>query len=162
MPALLLSIALRLLVCAAVTYVAWLWLGTVAFATCAPLVGVLLARPLIDMASLSHHAVKSQALSRLSGHYFVHKGHGFEIVEDEQQLRWLRLAEVKKVMAGLPGHEVLARMYPGGVQLMGQPPRPCISVTALTALLEKSSDPASLRFRVWLARVVAHPARDDR
>jgi hypothetical protein len=159
MPALLLSIALRLMVCAAVTYMAWLWLGAAAFATCAPLVGVLLARPLIDMAALLHHAVKSHALGHLSGRYFVHKGHSFEVVEDAQQLRWLRLGDVKKVMLGLPGHEVLARVYPGGVQLMGKPPRPCISVTALAELLQKSSDPVSLRFRVWLDRVVAHPTR---
>ncbi len=162
MPALLVSIALRLLVCAAVTYVAWLWLGTVAFATCAPLVGVLLARPLIDLVALSHHAAKSHALGHLSGRYFVHKGHSFEVVEDAQQLLWLRLADVKKVMLGLPGHEVLARVYPGGVLLMGKPPRPCIAVTALAQLLQKSSDPASLRFRVWLERVVMHPARENR
>jgi hypothetical protein len=158
----LLKIVIRLLLCAAAVYVVWQWLGLIAVVTCAPLVGVALARPILDLLGETHGAIRRQALGKLSGHYFEHKGHPFDIFEDENHIRWLRVSEVKRVISNLPSHQTLRKLHPNGVKDGGEPQTPRISAQTLVQVLERSTHPASLRFKVWLERVVIFPTRQLR
>ncbi len=158
MLSILLKIVLRLLLCAVVVYAVWQWLGVIAVVTCAPLVGVALARPVMDLLGEMHRVVRQQALGALTGHHFQHKGHSFHIIEDDRHVRWLRISEVKRVINDLSGQQTLRALHPDSVKDWGDPKTLRIAAQTLVQVLARSTHPASLRFKVWLERVVIHPA----
>ena len=79
-------------------------------------------------------------------------------------VRWLKTADVRKVIQALPSDPVLERLFPAGLRSMPGPGPAAgstmrISAEALADYLAKSTDPDSLRFKRWLEREVAVPAR---
>jgi len=159
---LLLQIALRTAVCALVTYAVWRILGTVALVVCAPLFGVALARPILDLLGALAAATKQAALAPLAGRHYEHHGTPIDIVEDETHRRWIRLADVRKIISTLPRDAVMQHQYPGGCRLDTDSKIQRISAVALHAYLRKATDPASLRFKHWLEREVVYPAEQIR
>ena len=158
MTQLLLKIVLRLLGCAIVTYLVWRGLGPVGLVFCAPLFGVALARPIVDLVAESAQMAQRVGLRDLHGRHFVYRGTPIDVVEDAQQYRWLRLADVRKIVTGLPVEPVLRSLLPDGLQPMGPPANVCIKAEALQQYLQKVTEPNSLRFRRWLEREVVMPA----
>jgi hypothetical protein len=123
------------------------------------LFGVALARPIIDLVAASHHAGRAAALRSLGGRLYEHHGSRLDIAEDEDAARWLVAADVRKVVTGLPRDEVLQRQYPDGAGTVGDDKKVRIRADTLLDYLRKSSDPASVRFKVWLEREVIFPSR---
>lgn len=162
MPPLLLQVALRSAACALLTYVVWRFLGTIALVVCAPLFGVALARPILDLLAGLGAATKQAALAPLAGRHYEHHGTPIDIVEDESHRRWIRLAEVRKIISTLPRDAVMQHHYPEGCRLDTDSKVQRISADALHAYLCKSTDPASLRFKHWLEREVIYPAEQIR
>jgi hypothetical protein len=162
MPRLLLSIVVRVLLCAFATWVMWHWLDVVALVVAAPLLGVALARPIIDIVAESHHSTKALALQGLQGRHFSHRGHMLDIAEDDDDQRWLLLADVRKVVAGLPRDEVLQRQFGDRTSVMPPAEGLRIRADALADYLVKSTDTASLKFKVWLDREVLGGSRNPR
>jgi len=155
---LLLTIALRLLACAAVIYLQWRLLGLIGLVVGAPLVGVALARPILELLDMARHKTTELVYRDVSGRHFVHRGQMLDISEDEAQCRWLRLGDVRKLLPGLPADQTLQQLRPDGVRLAsaGQPAR--IRAEALLELLARAQDPDTLKFRHWLEREVVFPA----
>lgn len=114
---LLLTIALRLLACAAVIYLQWRWLGAVGLVVGAPLLGVALARPILDLLGMARHTARAAAYREVSGRHFVHRGLMLDISDDAAQFRWLRISDVRKLIPGLPADQTLQQLRPDGVQL---------------------------------------------
>lgn len=162
MPRLLLTIVIRVLLCAGVTWVMWHWLELSAVVVAAPLLGVALARPIIDLVAESHHANKTLALQSLQGRHFSHRGYRLDIAEDDDEQRWLLLADVRKVVAGLPRDEVLQRQFGDRTTVMPPDDGLRIRADALADYLLKSTDAASLKFKIWLDREVLGGKRNPR
>lgn len=158
----LLPIALRLLACSAATYLAWRAIGLVGVVVCAPLFAVALARPILDLFGGSFRLTRALAWRDVDGRHFEHRGKAIDIVEDPAQQPWLRLSHVRRIITGLPSDQALARLYPQGVQALEASAPLRIRAEALAQYLEKATDPASLKFRLWLEREVAFPARQRR
>lgn len=152
-------IALRLLACVVVTAVAWRGLGFASLVLCAPLFGVLLARPILDLIGQSARTTRQLALEDLEGRYYEHRGVMVDIVEDAERHRWLLLTDVRKLVDGLPSDPVLERLYPDDVRPSVSSSARRIRADTLALYLEKSTHAESLKFKIWLEREVAFPAR---
>jgi hypothetical protein len=152
-------VALRLLSCAAVTWLVWRWVGVFSLVFCAPLFGVALARPLLEMLENTTLLAKRLGYRKINGRHFEHQGRSLDIADDADGYRWIRTEDVRKVVAALPTDPVLGRLFPGDVRLGAAREVPRIKAEALDAYLAKSTEASSLRFRLWLQREVILPAR---
>ncbi|HMA10203.1 MAG TPA: hypothetical protein VKP68_20145 [Ramlibacter sp.] len=158
MPKLLLKIALRTLACAVVTYGMWLKFGTVSLVVCAPLFGVALARPIVDLLEEAAHATTRAAFRDVDGRHFHYRGILVDVVEDADSYRWMRLADVRKIVTGLPADPVLRNLFPEGLREATASKAVCIKAEALLQYLQKATDPGTLRFKHWVEREVVFPA----
>ena len=160
-----LSIAIRLAACSGIAWLAWRWFGASGLVYTAPLFGVALAKPIVDALSAWLRLARRLAVGDIEGRHYAHRGKPIDIVEDADHVRWLRTDDVRRVVEGLPGDAVLARLYPHGVRQ--EPPRRAalagptarISAEALADCLAKSTGTTSRRFARWLERDVAYAAR---
>lgn len=160
MPGILGTLALRALLCAAVGWVGWRLIGPVALT--APLVGIALAKPLLELAGALHHAVRARALAGIEGRHYTFRGIHVRVIEDEGQQRWIRAADVRRITGSQDSDHALQLTYGSGYRLAGQPAEGYFSETALLAHLARQADPAAARLRLWVDRVVVWPARAQR
>ncbi|HWH83687.1 MAG TPA: hypothetical protein VNU71_15755 [Burkholderiaceae bacterium] len=152
-------IAWRIALCAAVSWAVWRFGGLVPMVATAPLWGVLLARPLIDLASELRHRLRRHVWRPLEGRHFAYRGTPVQVLEDADHRRWVRAADVRRIIGFTTSDGALAFSYPSGWRALGRPAEPHFSDDALLAHLAKESSPEALRLRHWVERVVAFPAR---
>ena len=162
MPRILGTLVLRALLCAAVGWVGWRAIGPVALALTAPLLGIALAKPLLELAGAMHHAIRARALADIEGRHYAYRGIHVGVIEDEGHQRWIRAADVRRIAGGTDSDHALQLTYGSGYRLAGQPAEPHFSETALLAHLARQADPAAARLRLWVERVVVWPAREQR
>lgn len=151
------SIALRSACCAVVAALLWRAMGLVGLVVSAPLAGVLLARPLLDLASELHASARQLAFGAIEGRHFEHRGIRLDVVEDPWHRRWIRIRDVQKLIPSLPRPAVLRARFPDGVHDDPAAPPPRIDADALLQLLADATAADSLRFRNWLEREVVLP-----
>ena len=151
-------VALRLLSCAVVTWLVWRWVGVFSLVFCAPLFGIALARPVLEMIENTTLLAKRLGYRKINGRHFEHMGRSLDIADDDEGYSWLKTDDVRKVVAGLPGDPVLARLFPGQVQLGTAADVPRMKAEALDACLGKATEASTLKFRLWLQREVILPA----
>ena len=154
-----LRIAIRLLLCAAASWAVWRIGGLALMIVTAPLYGIALARPLLDLASDLRQHARAAAWRTLEGQHFVFRGIPVQVLEDDEHRRWVRAADVRAIVGHTASHGALALTYPSGWRAMGRPAEPHFSDEALIAHLSKESSPEALRFRHWAEREIAFPAR---
>ncbi len=153
-----LKIIFRLALCCAVTWAVWQKFELFAVVFCAPLFGVALARPLIDLFASSHGASKAHALRHVQGRYYQHRGHGIDIAVGDDSHRWLSTADARKAVTGLPRDEVLQHQFGGRVARLARGDAMRIRADALVDCLRKSQDPDGVKFKLWVEREVIHPS----
>lgn len=159
----ILTLVWRLSLCVAATWLLSRWLGAaMALVFLSPLFGIAVARPVIDLLGDSRRATRQLALQSVSGRYYAFKGHAIDIVDDVDGHRWLRTADVRKVITGLPRDGTLLRMFPGAAEQPEPPTDPRIRAEQLAEYLLKATDADALRFKLWLEREVILPARKRR
>ncbi len=159
MSRLLWQIVLRTAAAGAVTWLVWRWLGAVGLAVCAPLFGVLLARPLIDLAGEMTHGTRALALRDVQGHHYAFKGRWLHVVEDDDEVRWVRASHLRKVLAGLPSGARLLHLWPERARRLGRRGEVYLADEAVLEMLARSTSAEALRFRVWVERELVRPAR---
>lgn len=159
MSTVLLRIAIRLLLCGAVSWVVWRYFGLAVAVASAPLYGIALARPLIDLASDLRHATRAAVWRPLEGRHFVYRGTPVQVLEDDNYRRWVRAADVRAVVDHTATNSALALTYPNGWCAMGKPAEPHFSDETLIAHLGKQGAPEAMRFRHWVEREIAFPAQ---
>lgn len=159
MSSILLRVTIRLLLCAAASWVLWRYFGAAVAVTSAPLYGIALARPLIDLASELRHAMRAAVWRPLEGRHFVYRGTPVQVLEDDDHRRWVRAADVRAIVGHTATNGALALTYPSGWRTIGKPAEPHFSDEALIAHLTKESAPEALRFRHWAEREIAFPAQ---
>ncbi len=162
MSALALRIVIRLLLCAACSWLVWRFGGLAVMVATAPLYGVALARPLLDLASELRHGARAAVWRPLEGRHCVFRGTPVQVLEDEQHCRWVRAADVRRIVGFTASDGALALTYPNGWRAMGRPAQPHFSDDALIVHLSKETTPEALRFRHWAEREIAFPARRTR
>jgi hypothetical protein len=156
------SIVVRLAVCALVSWTVWRWLGPAPMVATLPLIGILLARPLIDLASALRHAMKRSQLAAVEGRHYAFRGRRVQVLEDADRSRWVRLADVRAIVGFTASDGALAITYRDGVRRLGRPAEVHVGDEALLAHLMKERSPEAARLRVWVEREIVFPARRER
>ena len=82
--------------------------------------------------------------------------------EDVDHQRWVGLAGVRAIVGFTASDATLRVTYPNAWQMLGRPPAPCLRDDALIAHLKTERAPAALKFRHWVEREIAFPARRQR
>ena len=162
MGAVLWTITWRLAVCAVVSGMAWRLGGPVPAVISLPLIGILLAAPLIELASQLRHGVRAAALHEVEGRHYAYRGQTIRVQEDERHHRWLHAGDLRTVLGEGAARALRARIPAEAWRAFGRPGQPHIQAEALLAHLEKAREPATGKFHHWLERDVAFPARQRR
>lgn len=152
----------RLAVCAVVTGTAWQLGGPIPAVISLPLIGILLAAPLIELASHLRHGMSAAALHEVEGRHYAYRGQTIRVQEDERRHRWLHAGDLRTVLGDDAARALQARTPAGAWRSLGRPARPHIEAEALLAHLATAREPATGKFRHWLERDVAFPARQRR
>ena len=152
------SLAVGTALCAAVLYGFWRWQGAFGLVYAAPVTAVL-ARPLVDVISGFPRFVTRLALRRYEGRHYAFRGRRIDIHIDDDAVCWVSTDDARKIVA-LPADAVLFRMLPRACRELGDPVRRRIATDGLAEVLAKSSDAEVTKFRDWLERDVARPARN--
>lgn len=144
---------------------AWLafkWGGAISFVFGLGLLGVLLARPLVDLASELRHAMRRAVWQPEAGRFFAYKGRTIHVAEDPDHCRWVRVDDLRRVVGFTASDGALALSYPSGCRMLGQPPALHLSDEALLLHLAKERGDDAIRFRNWSEREIAFPAQRER
>ncbi|HUR87736.1 MAG TPA: hypothetical protein VMZ74_01490 [Ramlibacter sp.] len=157
-----LSILLRTAFCAVAVFYAFKVWGAFAIVFGAPLLGVLLARPIIDLIAEGHWAGKSAALESVQGKWWMYRGHRIDVAHDIANARWLLASDVRKVVRELPRDEVLGKQFGERAGSVESFDGFRIRADALAEYLVKSHDASTVRFKVWLDRVVMGGSHNPR
>ena len=134
-------------------------LGRVLFLFVALGYAAAISRPVINLLANFRHTVRAVVWLPLHGTHYVFKGTTIQVLEDEDNWRWLPLADAERVLGRKLNARVLAITYPQRLEMGGKPVRMHMRDDALIEHLSRLSDPMALRFRTWLERSVALPAR---
>ena len=124
-----------------------------------PLLGAAIARPLMALASSIRRKAREHIWLPVHGQHYVFRGTTIHVLEDDDHCRWIRLADVRKVVGSTASERALAAVYPGRLKIMGTPAQAHLRDDALIAHLGKENQPTALRFRIWVERNVALPGR---
>ncbi len=156
------SIASRLAVCVLLSGAVWHWLGALSMVPTLPLFGILLARPLIALASALRDEMKRKHLAAVEGRHYAFRGRRVQVVDAADRRRWVRLADVRAIVGLTASDGALAISYPDGVRRLGRPAEAHVSDEALLAHLLKERAPEAARLRLWVEREIVFPARRQR
>jgi hypothetical protein len=156
------TIALRLVVCGGISWAVWRLFGLSSMVPTLGLFGILLARPLLDLAGALRDGMKQVQLAAVEGRHYAFRGRAVQVLDDAERRRWVRLADVRAIVGFTASDGALAISYPDGVRRLGRPAEAHISEEALLAHLLKERAPDAARLRVWVEREIVFPARRER
>jgi hypothetical protein len=162
MTAVLATIAIRLVLCGLVTYAAWRFAGLTTAVSTVLLYAIALPKPLIDLASELRHLYRRAHWRDREGRHYVYHGMPLTVHEDVDHRRWVGLAGVRAIVGFTASDATLRVTYPDGWQMLGRPAAPCLRDDALIAHLATERSPVALKFRHWVEREIAFPARRQR
>jgi len=156
------SITLRVAACAAVSWGAWRVFGAAGLVFAAPLVGLALARPLLELAAAASRAMHHAHWRDVEGCHYAFRGRSVRVLEDAAGRRWIRLGDVRAIIGFTASDGALALAYPDSLSRIGRPVEPYIRAEALLEHLGKERGPKAIRLRAWVEREVAFPAAQHR
>jgi hypothetical protein len=126
------------------------------------LLAFLLARPLLNLAGEFRDMLRARIWRDLEGRHYAYRGHPVQVLEDASHGRWVRAADVREIVGFTASEGALALSYPNGFGPMGEPAQAHFSAEALLVHLGKESGAEAIRFRRWVEREIAFPARRTR
>lgn len=152
------GIVVRLILAAALLWVAWRVGGPVGVVFASVGVGALLAGPLMSMVSGSIGLARQAAYRDVEGMHFAYHGAPIEIAEDDDGQRWLRIAHVRRVVPGYPRDAALQRRDPQRIAVPSGRQGLHVRADALLEQLQPAADERTQRFRTWVEREVWFPS----
>jgi hypothetical protein len=158
----ILNLTIRLALCVVITYFAWKRIGTIGIVTCLPLFGMAFARPILNGLGELRRLMRQSVYSGVQGRHYSFNEKSIEVVEDEDDYRWLRAADVRKVLEHFPRDDALLSLFGKRAQTKGAMRDLWVRADELQSYLAKSTTINSIRFKVWLERAVIFPTERHR
>lgn len=153
----------RLLLCAGVAWAISRTQGpALALLFTAPLLGLALRRPILDLLGGAAAKAKELALADVQGRFHAFRGIAIDVAPDGDERPWVLVRDVRKVLPGLPRDAVLQQMLRERVGELPGWPGLRIRADALEQQLRAATDPRAIRFKEWLGRDVLHRRRPGR
>ncbi len=137
-------------------------LGPVVWVFLAVVIGFSFSRILIDAIAEWGWQMRRATLHPLAGIHYKFQTFTIHVIEDEDHCRWIATEEVRKVVGQLARDEALAVLFPSGHRRFGQSPKYYLRDDALVAHLSQASTAQAIKFKNWIERNVAFPARKIR
>ncbi len=134
-------------------------LGAFAAVILSPGLAAAVARPLINLTASLHGDARAHVWKSAQGQHYVFKGMTIQVLEDDDHQCWIPLSAIGKVMSKTPPEATLAIAYPGRLQRVGKTGVPCLRDDAAIEHPGKHNDPNAIKFRNWIEKDVATPAR---
>lgn len=132
----------------------WLLIGAAAAAFL-----VLLPSWLLRGAAAGYHLARELALADVQGQYYAFKGRPIGVVEDIDGWRWLRAADVRRVIPAFVSDRALLRIEPQRAASAPDGERALhVRSDALLAWLGRAQDAEAVRLKVWVYREVHFPS----
>jgi len=149
--------ALQILICL-VLYGALVWWGGAFVATItSPGLAAVLAVPIINLIRDLRLVSHASAWKNVQGQHYAYHGQAVLVVEDDDHCRWIRMADVRKIVGTTATDRQMAHTYQEAWTLMGRPSAPYIREDALVSHLGNENKPAALRMAHWVRREIAYP-----
>ena len=126
------------------------------------LAGIVLARPLMDLAIEIYQVMRRANWRELEGRHYAFKGRTVHVIQDADHQRWVRVADIRAIVGFTASDAALQVTYPNGWRMLGRPPLPHLSDEALLVHIGKERSPEALRLRLWIEREIVFPARRER
>ncbi len=162
MKELVVTFALRSALCAALSWLAWRYGGVFGLLGSLVIWGLALAHPLLDLFVEIPRQARAAVWRPLEGRHAVFRGRPVQVLEDADHRRWIRAADVRAIVGYTASDAALALTYPNGWRRAGKPSTPHFSDDALLAHLAKERSSDAAKFRSWVEREIAFPARRER
>jgi hypothetical protein len=124
--------------------------------------GIVLARPLLDLAIEIYQAMRRANWRELEGRHYAFKGRTVHVVVDADHQRWIRLADIRAIAGFTASDAALQVTYLAGWRLLGRPAVAHLSDEALLVHIAKERTPEAVRLRIWIEREIVFPARRER
>jgi hypothetical protein len=156
------TLAWRSLLCAALAWLGWRFIGLGTIALTIPLFAAATARPLLELAVAVPQALRARALADIEGRHYAFRGVHVRVIEDPDHRRWVRAADVRRITGGSDTDHALQLAYGRGLRVTGRPAEPYFSESALLLHLSRQGNAGAGRLRLWAERVVVGPARLQR
>jgi hypothetical protein len=137
-------------------------LGPVVWVLLAVLAGVAFSRIIIDTTAELNWWLRSSMLAPLGGTHYVFQNFVVHVVEDDNHCRWIGTEEIRKIVGQLVSDQTLAHRFPCGHQHLGKAKNGYLRDDALVAYLASANTPQAIKFKNWVERNIAFPARKIR
>ncbi|HZF81145.1 MAG TPA: hypothetical protein VEZ89_15295 [Rubrivivax sp.] len=151
-----------LLIAGFIAYMGWILFASAGLAigvlVSSPIIAFAVASPLRDLVGGTVASIRAVAYRDLEGRHFEYKGRSIDVREDLTGARWVKLDDVRKVIAHLPNVRTLMKLLPDDVGYLESPRVVRVSAKGLDRYLSRNEAQAAIRFRVWLQREVVFPA----
>jgi hypothetical protein len=148
--------------CSLFSAFAYYFVNVYAFGLSFAMWGIALSRVFIDLTEELHYGVKRVHLGHLSGRHFAYLGVTVNAFEDDEHCYWVPADTVRQITGQGANDRALATTYPGGWEVFGKPPQGHLRDDALLLYLAKEQDLRGIKFKNWVERNIAFPARRRR
>ena len=138
------------------------YFGAMGWAIASPGLGAAIARPIMNLLGNMRQRAREHVWLPVHGDYYAYKDIRIYVVEDEDHCRWVRMADVRRVVGASANDRAMAQVYAKGWQLSGSPPEPYIRDDALVAYLGKENRPVTLKMALWVKRNLVVPGEKVR
>ncbi len=129
----------------------WIFLGALA--------AQLFKRIVVDLLAEMGWQMRRAALEPLSGKHYQFQNFQFQVIEDDDHCRWIPTEKVREIIGQLASDEALVRLFPSGHQRLGDEKKGYLRDDALMAHLAGAHSSQAIKFKNWIERNVAFPAR---
>ncbi len=125
----------------------------------AALAAQLFKRIVVDLLAEMGWQMRRATLEPLSGKHYQFQNFQFQVIEDDDHCRWIPTDKVRQVVGQLASDEALAKLFPSGHQRLGDEQKGHLRDDALVAHLAGAHSSQAIKFKNWIERNVAFPAR---
>ena len=138
---------------------AWWFVGPAGLAVSSVVVGMLLAKPLLELTAESGRWLRARAYADIEGRHYAFRGTSVQVIEDEAHVRWVRLADLQAILGPGASEGALSRLYGDGMQRLGVRRQAHLSAEVLHRHLARDTRPDAIRLRHWVEREILKPSQ---
>ena len=125
-------------------------------------IGASFSRIIIDLVAEMSWLFRRSMMESMGGTYYQFQNFRLQVVEDDDHCRWIATEKIREIVGQLASDHTLAQLFPTGHQRLGDEQKGYLRDDAVMAHLASANTPQAIKFKNWIERNVAFPARKIR
>ncbi|MCX7239241.1 MAG: hypothetical protein NTU86_02265 [Burkholderiales bacterium] len=134
-------------------------LGPLEWVLLALVIGLAFSRIVIDASAEFGWHFRSLLLKPMEGNHYKFQNFTVHVIEDDDHCRWIATHEIRTIVGNLATDHALAKIFPSGHRALGKNGEGYLRDDALVAHLANATSAQGIKFKNWVERNVAFPAR---